>query len=140
MKILVIASLIAAASFSSVAAPKMYQDFTQVERTQIDRDVNAGFSQYAGTQINEVTTLQSMLLLNGIITVTSVVDPTYYGNTPLELRGIVQDFASNQTNTVCTNPSLRGMINVGIDYKYTYYTKNGTYIGEYSITRKDCKQ
>lgn len=123
----------------SAQTMKNYSDFNPAQKKEIARLINQELSQYAGTKIDEVTTITSMVFLQGMIQVSNSVDMEYYGNTVQELKEFIPHLAPVQTNTICTHPSLRNMIDLGFDFKYIYYTTEGIYIYEYKITPSDCK-
>lgn len=141
MKKLLLATALIATTSPAVSKAILWSDLTPQEKQKVVRKVNKEFAGYSGLAIDEITTLERMVLLpTGKMGVTFSVDLEYYGNTLEDIKGFKGELMSGFTNEYCTTPDVRGFMDMGIPVEIKYVSTKGIYIMEMGVNSSQCRK
>lgn len=107
------------------------ETFTLRECNELASEVNAVMS---NMQVDSIT-----ILRNAVCFPPATLN-YYYDLTIVATEDDI-DFAilkRNNTQTWCTDPNMRLLLDSLTSVAYTYRDKNGTYIGQYAIKKSEC--
>jgi hypothetical protein len=71
---------------------------------------------------------------------TLIIKSLFYSVSDLKnIIGWKEAMKQQTVNSICLKPDSVSLMRMGASFAYVYYDKHNKYVGEYSITKKDCE-
>ncbi len=71
---------------------------------------------------------------------TMITKTLFYSVSDLKnIIGWKEKMKQQTVNSICLEPDSVSLMRMGVSMTYIYYDKHNKYVGEYSITKKDCE-
>jgi len=140
MKILIIA-LLALSGITFVYIVEA-EDFTSVMKRYGKEKAIAmvaeEFNKKCPMVVDKYTTINKALPFSDRLKYQASISGIPYENLKQSLEKIRKNISSIGTNTMCSSPDTRTLIESGLIMEYEYYYQDGTFLFSYGVKKSDC--
>lgn len=89
--------------------------------------------------VDKHTTITKVLPFSDRLKYQASISGIPYENIKLSLEKLKNNITNIGTNTMCSSPDTRSLIESGLIMEYEYYYQDGTFLFSYDVKKSDCR-